>query len=540
MSPRLPAAPRLPLRRRKNLWFERLMAIVALANLGLVIFDLSYVPLRNFWLLGKVKLPLLPSVTLPMPPAPAICKPLGETPDKATLFTACYDRVKGIEAYRDTQAYLENVNQLEQLIQQNGVKSPAVAQALKGLQDQSARMIDENWFTVANKAGTLEKIKDRMRERIYEDKATIAASLVSNDPAQRIAFEEATRKKAKQSAKKAFAFFWNADYLAQAGVQQELTWFDRRIRDLMQTNYFRSIEENGEFTNNFWVLDAPFAILFAIEFLARTWYISRQFRSVSWRGAIFWRWYDVLLFFPFGLVFYSWAWLRIIPVGFRLHQARFVNLAQLREQAAQGFVGSIAEELTEVVVVQVLNQMQQAIEQGEIMRWLLQPQGSQIKVNNVDEIAELIALFIKLTVYQVLPKVQPDVEALLRHTIDAVLNQSPAYHTLKALPGLGEVPTQLIDRLVSEVLQATYSTLTTALEDPVGTQLMNRLIQNFGQTLGDEVQEQRVTDELKTLVNDFLEELKLNYVKRSAEVDVETLLEETRQLQQSARSKTNL
>ncbi|MBW4471588.1 MAG: hypothetical protein KME45_14445 [Stenomitos rutilans HA7619-LM2] len=534
MSRRLPASRPL-LRHRRRLWFERLMAIVALANLGLVIFDLSYVPLRNFWLLGKVKLPLLPSVILPMPPAPAVCKPIGEPPDKATLFTACYDRVKGIEAYRDTQAYLENVNQLEQLIQQGGVKSPAVAQALKGLQEQSTRMIDENWFTVANKTGTLEKIKDRMRDRIYKEKATIAASLVSIDPTQRIAFEEATRKKAKQSAKKAFMLFWTPDYLAQAGVQQELTWFDRRIRDLMQTNYYRSIEENGEFTNNFWLLDAPFVILFAIEFIARTWYISRQFKSVSWRGALFWRWYDLFLIFPFGILFYSWAWLRIIPVSFRLHQARFVNLAQLREQAAQGFVGSIAEELTEVVVVQVLNQVQQAVQQGEIMRWLLQPKSNQIKVNNVDEITELVSLFIKLTVYQVLPKVQPDLEALLRHTIESVLNQAPAYQTLKAMPGLGEAPTQLIDRLVSDVLQAAYNSLTTALEDPIGAQLTNRLIQNFGQALGDEVQEQQVTNELKTLVNDFLEELKLNYVKRSAEIDVETLLEETRQLQQSAR-----
>jgi hypothetical protein len=323
--------------------------------------------------------------------------------------------------------------------------------------------------------------------------------------------------------------------LSQAGVQQELDWFDTRVRHLLQTNYYRSIEENGEFTNQFWLLDAPFVILFAIEFLARTWYISRRFKSVRWRDAIFWRWYDVLLFFPFGILFYSWAWLRIIPVAIRLHQAHLVDLERLREQATQGFVGGIAEELTEVVVVQVLSQVQQAISQGEIVRWLLQPKANQITVNNVDEIAELISLFVKLTVYQVLPKVQPDVEALLRHNIEAVLNQAPAYQTLKTVPGLSEVPTQLIDRLITEVVQATYSTLTTALEDPIGAELTKRLVQNFGQTLGDEVQQQHVTDELKSLVNDLLEELKLNYVKRSAEVDVETLLEETRQLHQSAR-----
>lgn len=534
MSPRLPSQ-HPSLNRRKNLWFERVMAIVALANLGLVLFDLSYVPLRNFWLLGKVKLPLLPTVTLPMPPAPEACKPLGETPDKATLITACYDRVKGIEAYRDTQAYLDTVNQLEQQIQQNGVQSAATVQTLKSLQEQSERMISANWFTVANKSGTLEKIKDRIRERLYVENASVAARIVSTDPAKSSAFQEATQKKAKRSAQTAFSLFWTPDYLTQAGVQQELKWFDTRIRDLMQTNYYRSIEENGEFTNNFWLLDAPFVILFAIEFLARTWYISRQFKSISWRDAIFWRWYDVLLFFPFGVLFYPWAWLRIIPVSIRLHQAHLIDLERLKAQATQGFVGSIAEELTEVVVVQVLNQVQQAIRQGEIVRWLLQPKTNQITVNNVDEIGELVSLFIKLTVYQVLPKVQPDIEALLRHNIEAVLNQAPAYQTLKTVPGLNEVPTQLIDRLITEVIQATYSTLTTALEDPIGAELTNRLVQNFGQTLGNEVQQQNVTDELKILINDFLEELKLNYVKRAAEVDVQTLLEETRQLQQSAK-----
>ena len=536
MSPRLPS-PRSSLSPRKNLWFERFMAIVALANLGLVMFDLTYVPLRNFWLLGKIKVPLLPTITLPLPPAPALCQPLGERPDKATVITACYDRVKGIEAYRDTQTYLDTVNQLEQQLQQGGAQSPLVAQTLKSLQEQSASMITANWFTVANKSGTLEKIKDRIRERIYVENNSVAARVVSTDPIRSRDFQEAVDKKAKRSSQKAFALFWSPEYLAQADAPKELAWFDAHIRDLMQTNYYRSIEENGEFTNQFWVLDTPFVILFAIEFLTRTWYISRQYKSVSWRDAIFWRWYDVLLFFPFGVLFYSWAWLRFIPVSIRLHQAHLIDLERLKEQATQGFVGSIAEELTEVVIVQVLNQVQQAIRQGEIVRWLLQPKQNQVTVNNVDEIAELVSLFVKLTVYQVLPKVQPDIEALLRHNIEVVLNQTPAYQALKTVPGLNEVPNQLIDRLIAEVLQAAYSTLTTALEDPIGAQLTSRLVQNIGQTLSHEVQQQNVSDELKSLINDFIEEVKLNYVKRSAEIDVQTLLEETRQLQQSAKKR---
>jgi hypothetical protein len=190
LSPQLPPARR-PLKRRQNLWFERMMAIVALANLGLVLFDLTYIPLRNFWLLGKIKLPLLPTLTLPLPPAPDICKPLGEQPDRATLITACYDRTKGIEAYRDTQAYLDTVNQLEHQLQQNGLQSAAVAQTLRSLQEQSTLMVSENWFTVAEKSGTLEKVKDRLRDRIYVENASVAARAVGNNPAQELRFKRA-------------------------------------------------------------------------------------------------------------------------------------------------------------------------------------------------------------------------------------------------------------------------------------------------------------------------------------------------------------
>ena len=53
---------------RRNIWYERVMAIVAAANLGLVLFDLSYVPWRNFWLQGNVPIPLIgTSVHVPIP-----------------------------------------------------------------------------------------------------------------------------------------------------------------------------------------------------------------------------------------------------------------------------------------------------------------------------------------------------------------------------------------------------------------------------------------------------------------------------------------
>ena len=40
--------PRRTKKYRPNLWFEKLMALIAVINLAIVAFDLSYIPLRDF------------------------------------------------------------------------------------------------------------------------------------------------------------------------------------------------------------------------------------------------------------------------------------------------------------------------------------------------------------------------------------------------------------------------------------------------------------------------------------------------------------
>ncbi|MFS0513535.1 hypothetical protein ACEYW6_02270 [Nostoc sp. UIC 10607] len=61
-----------------------------------------------------------------------------------------------------------------------------------------------------------------------------------------------------------------------------------------------------------------------MELLARTFYISRRDRSLSWLEAILRRWYDIFLLLTF------WRWLRIIPVTIRIYQADLLNIEPLR------------------------------------------------------------------------------------------------------------------------------------------------------------------------------------------------------------------
>jgi hypothetical protein len=425
------------------------MAAIVLLNLGFVAFDRSYVPWRDFYLR------YLPSLT------------------------QWYGyHIKGIEPHRTTEAYLQAVTALENQVAVSGLQSPQTAQLLQNLQARSAEMIDENPFETANKSGTLERIKNRMRDRMNVE-----------------------------SSKAAFNQFWSEDYLSRQGWTDSINFFDRRIRPLIAANYYRSIGENGEPIDRFWLIDIWFIGLFAAELLARIIYLTRQYQSITWLDALLWRWYDLLLLLPF------WRFLRIIPATVRLHRAGWVNLKPITSRIVRDSISSIAVEITEMVVMQIINQVQESIERGEVTRLLLHP-PRYVDLNNVDEVEVISQHLITLLVRDVLPKLQPDLEALLQHSISQILNSAPIYRELQRLPGMSSWAEHLSQQLTTEVTQNAYHALTQALNDQVGAALVQRLIRNFGTALQTEAQKSEAIDEIQTLTSDLLEELKVNYVER--------------------------
>lgn len=463
MSPQKMAADA---KSRRQLWFERFMAILALVDLGFVVFDLSYIRLRDFYF------------------------------QHAPQLTQRYDPIKGIEPHRDTQQYLETVKRLKEQVVQTGLPSPEVQALLAKLRDESVDMVETNPFAVANKTGNLERIKNRMRRHVGND-----------------------------SARQSFQTFWSFPYLLQNSWSTEIAFYDKEIQPLMATNYFRHYGETGDFVDRFWLIDIWFIIPFGLEFLARTYVISRRHQGISWLDAMLWRWYDIFLLLPF------WQWLRVIPVLIRLDQSELLSLERVQEQINQALVANLAEDLAEVIVIRVLNQVQGSIRRGEISR-LLSQRGTRryIDINNVNEVEALSKLLLNLGVYQVLPKILPDLEAILQHNIEKILNQSPVYQGLLQVPGLANLPAQLTERLAKEVTQGAYSTLTATLEekDPIGDELSSRLMQHFSEALGSELQAKQTLQQIQSLILDMLEEIKVNYVNRLPEQDVEQILEQTR------------
>ncbi|EAW38420.1 hypothetical protein L8106_06454 [Lyngbya sp. PCC 8106] len=458
------------------------MALLALINFILVLFNLTYIPLRNFYFRYTPKL------------------------------TQLYDPIKGIEPQRQTEDYIKTVEKLQQQALEFGLNSSEVNQTLNSLRTQSVNLINEDPFAVANKSGTLEKIKNEMREKVPGS---------------------------QDSAKEAFRIFWSRTYLTQQGFQEELEWFDEEISPQMEVNYYRQIDDNGQFLDEFWQIDLPFVLVFLVEFLLRTYLIDRRFASFTWFDAMLWRWYDIFLFIP------QWRWLRIIPVTIRLEQVGWIDIERVRMQAIRGVLTSFAHELTEIVVIQAINQTQNNIESGDFLKQFFESQNRRyIDLNDINEIEVLATRLVQITVYKAIPQVQPEIEAILRHSIQSAIQQSPLSTRLKQIPGLQDLPTQITERLINELSkiavegpQNTYEAVKTAMEDPVGTRLSNELVRHFGTALGQEIQKEQSIHEIETLLVAFLEEFKINYVQRVDEENFEQVISEARQLRQLTKGK---
>ncbi len=447
----------IPSRKPRRLWFERVMAILVLLNFGLVLFDLSYIPWRNFY--------------------------LKHFPQLTERYGAQF---KGIESHRLTDAYLETVRELENQVALTGLQSPEVAPKLSQLQGLSVDLITENPFAASDQSGTLERIKNRMRRQI-----------------------------GLESSKEAFTRFWSQDYLSRQGWEASIQFFQGEIEPLLATAYYRNIGENGRFIDRFWQIDLWFMGLFAAEFVARTLYLKQYHQHKSWLDAVIWRSYDLPLLLPF------WRWLRIIPVVVRLNQSRLVNFQPIERRILRSLIAHIAIELTEMVVLRLIDQAQDLIRRGEITRWLLR--SNYIDLNGVNEIEEIAKHFSDLLLYEVLPKVQPELDTLLSYGATQLLEQSPVYAGMRNLPGVSAAANNLTQRLAGDLSTGLYAAVRTVLEDEAGIALLRQLLVRLSETLSSELQQSQTADEIQSLTVALLDEVKVNYVKRLAAEDLDQL-----------------
>ena len=122
-----------------------------------------------------------------------------------------------------------------------------------------------------------------------------------------------------------------------------------------------------------------------------------------------------------------------------------------------------------------------------------------------------------VAIYKALPQVKPEVDALLYHSLNNALNLSPAYKNAQRLPGIGNLIEQISKQIVSDVSRNVYGTFISALEDSKGNELTQKLAEQFLQAFKEELQKERTIQEIESLTVALLEEVKVNYVKRTVQ-----------------------
>ncbi len=445
-----------------------------------------------------------------------------------------YDAVKGIEPYRDTQNYLQLVDRLTVELQRDDLQSDRVEPLLGELRELSTAMINQNFFERAQKNGTLEEIKNNMRRHIYSrTEARPQGPRLILNVIELLAPEVLW---ADKSSSGAFRIFWSLDNFQANGWENELAFFNEEIRFPMQTNYFRHYGIANEYIDRFWLIDIFFMPIFLLDLLFRIWLIVRRHPNMTLEGAILWRWYDLIFLIPF------WRWLRVIPVVIRLNEANLMNIEWVQKQARLGFVANFAKELTEVVVVQTINQMKGSVESGQLSRSLLEPAEKEyININDIDEVQAISSRLLEITVCRVLPEVQPDLQALLSHQMESTMKSSELYLRIQQLPGFGDLSHQMaeqlvkrVSRLVTEGPENAYEAIVHAPPDPVGEKLTQQLVEHFGSALRKELRREDTIGEFEYLISSLLEEIKINYVQQMEESDPEELFEETEALRKRA------
>jgi hypothetical protein len=482
--------PRPPSRSVLELSWSRFVAVWASLNLVWVAFDLTYVPLRSFWLQRNLH---------PIPGVP-LTVPLQVLPD----VTPWMDPLKGIEPHRETQAYLDQFQGLDAALAGAAAPfSPEQRRLLERQLELTEQMIDTNPFQGSGQSGTLEKIKNRLRDRADQD-----------------------------SSKQAAALLLSPDWLERRPWEQERVFWREQVLPLVETNYWRSIDENAQPTNEAWRIDLLlFQWVFLLDILVRVVRLRRRIPALSWRDALLRRWIDLPLLLPFL------RWLRVVPVVQRLQTSGLANFEPLRAVVSRGVVALLAVELFEVLALQLIDGVQGLVRSPRWPQRLRALRSHQTVSRSEDErqLLELLRIWGPLLLADVAPRLAPELQGLLGYSLRQSLDRTVVPGLLRQLKPLLQLEsglsTQLAGGMVDSLLDLSRSTGNRlGRTDDAQLEMLQRCIDRFWDELALSLETGPALERSQELICALIEGLKSTYLSKISRARITALIEELDQL----------
>ena len=425
--------------------WDLFMVYLALLNLGLIIFDLSYLWLRPFYV------------------------------QHIPVVTQLYDRVKEIEPEPVTEKYLELVDTLSGQLEV-GASGFMIDKTLARLQKLSLEIVDDNPF---ERSG-LERNRIQMFFGMYEVLESEGVSDV-----EELEVEEV------------IALFWSREPDAET-LKARVEFFQTELSPLLEANYFRRYGPDGNLADYFWILDLPFLVIFILEFFTR-WYLAAKRRTYPrWFFFPIFNWYDVLGILPFKQ-FRLFRLFRIVAIYVRLHKSQYSVVGDDPiSRTVKYFANIITEEISDMVALRILNDTQEEMREGTHKRII-----TSVTLSHRDALAEQLAQQIgqQLT--------RPEVIRHARGFLDANLEQAvDSADVLRRLPIPDSVLRPIVEVVGRSVFDAFTETLSATLESDEGQQAVAAMISDAIDGLVREVTDGQLEEVVRELSIEVIEHLK--------------------------------
>jgi len=314
-------------RSKIQLIWDVFMVWVALVNLWMILFDLSYLWLRPQYV---TYLPVVASI---------------------------YDPVKGIEPHPLTNA-LKNELEITGALIETSPYSPAIEEHRSNIVELSFRVVNENAFARSGQARTLGFVTEALARNLG-----VTGGALRNPDTLREACEA----------------FWPNE---PAQLATTIDSIDPRVIKGFRLNYYRTFSVNGQLTDHFWILDLPFLVLFWIEFMVR-WILAIRRRTFSkWFFFPIFNWYDVLGLIPLSF-FRPFRLLRAVSMYMRLKRSELSNVGKDVFTRTVLYISNIiTEEVSDRVALRILSEFHEEVENGthkEIIRSVVEPRKPEIE-----------------------------------------------------------------------------------------------------------------------------------------------------------------
>jgi hypothetical protein len=277
---------------------------------------------------------------------------------QAELFQTNLNSLKNLlplKEYQDLESKIKDLNKISNLkLEAN--RTLEFQKTLEKMDVQMVKIVEENPFKESGLTHNYTQMQ-KIIKQMYEE---VATSTLDEDLRTSMASSFPIGKRIP-STSVAFSYFWRD---SNKSIQDKLIFFEENFYPLIAVNYYRRIDVDGQFVNDFYKIDFPFYMFFLIELLFRWYYAIKNKQYMAWFLYPIYHWYDVLGLIPLAQ-FKFFRLFRIYTIYLILEETQLTNIGNdFISRSIKYYSNIVKEEISDMVTVQILSEAQEEIRSG--------------------------------------------------------------------------------------------------------------------------------------------------------------------------------